>query len=156
MRDRQIVTLLGMTDPDPLQPVDSDTGDQIGREPVWDLVVVIAAGGAIGGGARYLMSSVIGHQNWPWNTFVENVLGCLLLGVLMVLLLEVLTPHRYARPFLGVGVLGGFTTFSAYTVETHGLLAEGRGVAALAYLFGSVACGLLATWAGMALTRGLR
>lgn len=145
-----------MTDHDPLLPVDSDTGDQIGREPVWDVLLVIAAGGAIGGGARYLVSQIVAHQSWPWNTFVENVLGCLLLGALMVLLLEVLSPHRYARPFLGVGVLGGFTTFSAYTVETHGLLVQGRGVAALAYLFGSVACGLLATWLGMSLTRRLR
>ena len=145
-----------MADHDPLLPVDSDTGDQIGREPVWDVVLVIAAGGAVGGGARYLVSSVVGHQNWPWNTFVENVLGCLLLGVLMVLLLEVLQPHRYARPFLGVGVLGGFTTFSAYTVETHGLLVAGHGIAALVYFFGSVGCGLMATWCGMALTRRLR
>ena len=145
-----------MADHDPLLPVDSDTGDQIGREPVWDVVLVIAAGGAVGGGARYLVSSVVGHQNWPWNTFVENVLGCLLLGVLMVLLLEVLQPHRYARPFLGVGVLGGFTTFSAYTVETHGLLVAGRGIAALTYFFGSVACGLAATWVGMVMTRRLR
>lgn len=145
-----------MADPDPLLPVDSDTGDQIGREPVWDVALVIAAGGALGGGARYLVSSAVPHENWPWNTFIENVVGCLLLGALMVMVLEVRRPHKYTRPFLGVGVLGGFTTFSAYTVETHGLLAEGRGVVALTYFFGSLACGLLATWLGIALTRRLR
>lgn len=145
-----------MADHDPLLPVDSDTGDQIGREPVWDIALVVAAGGAVGGGARHLVSSLIPHQGWPWNTFVENVVGCLLLGVLMVLLLEVWRPRKYTRPFLGVGVLGGFTTFSAFTVETHGLLAEGRGVAAMTYVFGSVACGLLATWIGITVTRRLR
>lgn len=155
MRSGQIVTLLGMADRDPLLPVDSDTGDVIGREPVWDLVAVIAAGGAVGGGARYLVSHAIPHHGFPWATLTENVLGCLLLGVLMVLLLEVWRPRRYARPFLGVGVLGGFTTFSAYTVETHGLLAAGRGPAAMAYMFGSVAAGLLATWVGIAVTRRL-
>lgn len=145
-----------MADHDPLLPVDSDTGDLIGREPVWDLLLVIAVGGAVGGGARYLTGAVIGHERFPWNTFVENVVGCALLGVLMVLVLEVWQPHRYARPFLGVGVLGGYTTFSAYAVETHGLLTQGRGPAALAYLFGSVAAGLCATWVGIALARRLR
>ncbi len=144
-----------MADRDPLLPVDSDTGDVIGREPVWDLLLVIAAGGAIGGGARYLLSTVINHDRFPWATLTANVLGCLLIGVLMVLLLERWRPRRYARPFLGVGLLGGFTTFSAYTVETHELLVAGRGPAALGYLFGSLALGLTATWLGITLTRRL-
>lgn len=145
-----------MADHDPLLPVDADTGDLIGREPVWDLLLVIAAGGAIGGGLRYLLSTAIPHQHFPWSTFAANVIGCLLIGVLMVLLLEILPAHRYARPFLGVGILGGFTTFSSYTVETHALLAEGAVPVALAYMFGSLAAGLLATWTGMTLARRLR
>lgn len=149
----QIVTLLDMADHDPLLPVDSDTGDVIGREPVWDLLLVIAAGGAIGGGARYLLGVVIPHDTFPWSTLLANLVGCLLIGALMVLLLEVWPPHRYARPFLAVGILGGFTTFSAYAVETRELLAAGRGPAALAYLFGSVALGLAATWLGMTAAR---
>ena len=152
----QIVTLLTMADRDPLLPIDPDTGDVIGHEPVWDLLLVIAAGGALGGGARYLLGTVIPHASFPWSTLLANVVGCALIGVLMVALLEVLAPRRYARPFLGVGVLGGFTTFSAYTVETHALLAAGRGPAALAYLFGSLAAGLLATWIAMSATRRLR
>lgn len=145
-----------MADRDPLLPVDPDTGDVIGREPVWGLLLVIGAGGALGGGARYLLSTVIPHTNFPWPTLVANVVGCALIGVLMVALLEVFRPHRYARPFLGVGVLGGFTTFSAYTVETHALLTAGRGPAALAYVFGSLLAGLLATWLMISATRWLR
>jgi CrcB protein len=142
-----------MGDRDPLLPVDPDTGTVIGREPIWDVVLVIAVGGAIGGGARYLLSTVIQHERFPWATFAANVIGCLLLGVVMVLVLEKWQPHRYARPFMAVGVLGGFTTFSAYTLETHALLMQGRVPAALAYLFGSLAVGILATWGGISLTR---
>lgn len=98
---------------------------------------------------------MLGPFDFPWSTLAANVTGCLLLGVLMVLLLDVWRPGRYLRPFLAVGVLGGFTTFSAYTAETLALLQEGRAPAALAYMFGSVLAGLLATWAGMAITSTL-
>jgi CrcB protein len=119
----------------------------------WDVVLAIAAGGALGGAARHLLGTVIPHSGFPWATFAENVVGCLLLGALMVLLLEVWPPRRYAQPFLAVGVLGGFTTFSAYTSETRELLLDDRAPAALAYLFGSVALGLVAVWLGILLTR---
>lgn len=121
----------------------------------WDIALVIAAGGAIGGGMRWLLNEALPHADsgFPWSTFAENVSGCLILGVLMVFLLDVWTPHRYARPFLGIGVLGGFTTFSAYTVETLGLLRVGQASTAFAYLFGTVILGLLATWTGIAVAR---
>ncbi len=90
-----------------------------------------------------------------WSTFVENVTGCFLLAVIMVFLLDVWPPHPYARPFIGIGVLGGYTTFSAYTWETRALLDAGQVVLALTYLFGSVAGGLLAVVAGLSLTRSL-
>jgi CrcB protein len=83
------------------------------------------------------------------------VTGCFLLAVVMVFLLDVWPPHRYARPFIGIGVLGGDTTFSAYTSDTRVLLDAGQPVLALAYLFGSVAVGLLAVVAGLSLTRSL-
>ncbi len=98
---------------------------------------------------------MLGPVDFPWATLAANVTGCLLLGVLMVLLLDVWRPGRYLRPFLAVGVLGGFTTFSAYTAETLALLQEGRVPVALAYVFGSVLSGLLATWAGIAVTGSL-
>ena len=121
----------------------------------WDIALVIAAGGAIGGAARWTMSEAwpTSEQGFPWATFAENVAGCLLLGAVMVFLLDVWAPHRYARPFLGIGVLGGFTTFSTYTVDTAALLRSGQSLTALTYLFGTVIVGLIATWTGIALAR---
>ena len=90
---------------------------------------------------------------FPWATFVENVLGCLLLGALMVYLVDVWRPQRYLRPFLGVGVLGGFTTFSTYTNETRELLLDGEVLLAFLYVGGTVVVGLLATWTGLHVAR---
>lgn len=125
------------------------------RSRRWDIALVIAAGGAIGGGARWALNQAVPTDvgGFPWSTFAENVTGCLLLGAVMVFLLDVWRPHRYARPFVGIGVLGGFTTFSAYAVETDALLRSGQGVLALTYLFGTLIVGLIATWAGIAAAR---
>jgi CrcB protein len=143
-------------DPD-LTVMDDPPSTTGGRAPHrrWDTALVIAAGGAIGGGMRWLINEAVPHgaEGFPWSTFVENATGCLILGVLMVFLLDVWTPHRYARPFLGIGILGGFTTFSAYTVETIGLFRVGQAPTAFAYLFGTVILGLLATWTGIAVAR---
>ena len=123
-----------------------------------DIVGVIAVGGACGGGLRWTLSELLPHTNtgFPWSTFTANVTGCLLIGVLLVLVLEVWAPGRYVRPFWGVGVLGGFTTFSAYSAETANLLRNGQPSLALGYLAGSVLCGLLATWIGMAAVQAMR
>lgn len=122
----------------------------------WDVVLVVAAGGALGGLARYGLSRLVaGPAGFPWATFTENVLGCFLLGALMVVLVEVRAPSRYARPFLGIGVLGGFTTFSTYSAEIRALAADGRAALAAAYLVSSLLAGLLATVAGIALARAL-
>ena len=145
-------------------PVDPDIGDI--RTPAslrellrgrWDVLAVIAAGGAVGGGLRWLVGQALptGSGGFPWSTVVENVSGCLLLGALMVLVIEVWHPRRYARPFWGIGVLGGYTTFSAYTAETLGLLREGAPGLGMAYLFGTLAAGLVAVWAGMLGMRAL-
>jgi fluoride exporter len=142
-------------------PIDPDVEQASGTLNVhrahrrWDIALVVAAGGAIGGALRYLLNQAVPHGagGFPWSTFLENVAGCLVLGALMVFLLDVWTPHRYARPFLGIGVLGGFTTFSAYTVETIALLRAGEAPTAMAYVLGTVVLGLLATWAGIVAAR---
>ena len=122
----------------------------------WDVALVIAAGGAMGGAARWLVNQVWPPTTgtFPWSTFVENVTGCLLLAALMVFLLDVWSPGRYARPFLGIGVLGGYPTFSTYTSDTP---APARGRAGsrwrLVYLAGTLLAGLAATWAGLVAAR---
>jgi len=123
--------------------------------PRWDVTLAVAAGGALGAAARYELSGTWPPSagGFPWVTFGINVGGCLLIGALMVYLLEVLRPGRYARPFLAVGVLGGFTTFSTYAGETEMLLRHGHATVALTYLFGTLVAALLATWAGLALAR---
>ena len=90
----------------------------------WDVLLVIGAGGALGSLARWGVSHLLpwSGDTFPWATFLENVSGGLALGMLMVLLLDVWPPHRYLRPFLGVGLLGGYTTFSTYMLEARDLL----------------------------------
>ena len=120
-----------------------------------DVLAVIALGGALGSLARWGVGRLVPHDTGqlPWSTLVENVSGAFVLGVLMVLLLEVWPPSRLVRPFLGVGVLGGFTTFSTYMLDTQDLLRAGRPGTAMAYLFATLLLGLLASWAGVGLTR---
>ena len=121
------------------------------------VLAVIALGGGIGSIARYGLAQLLptrpGH--FPWGTFGTNVAGCFLIGVLMVLITEVWSAHRLVRPFLGVGVLGGFTTFSTYAVETRGLLQPGTVGLAFAYLAGTLICAMLAVIAAVWLTRTL-
>jgi CrcB protein len=116
---------------------------------------VIALGGGLGALARYGISTALpaapGH--FPLATFVTNVSGCFLIGVLMVLITEVWVAHRLVRPFLGVGFLGGFTTFSTYAVEITGLLRPGTVGVAFAYLAGTLVSAVVAVLAAVWLTR---
>lgn len=122
-----------------------------------DVLAVIAAGGVLGAEARYGVARLLPHTpaDFPWATLVVNALGCLSIGVLMVVVTEVTRPHRLARPFLGVGVLGGFTTFSTYTVDVQRLLLAARPGIALGYLLGTLAAALVAVWLGATATRAL-
>jgi len=121
----------------------------------WDVLLAIGAGGALGSLARYGLSEAIPHPRGGFAvaTLVTNVLGCLLIGVLMGVLTTMTHPHRLLRPFVGVGILGGFTTFSTYVIDTLDQLTTGHQVAALSYAFASVALSLLAAAAGLAMVR---
>jgi CrcB protein len=122
---------------------------RVGRD--LDVLAVIAAGGALGALARWGVAVVIPHAapaDLPIATLTVNVVGCLLIGILMWLVLEVWGERRYARPFLGVGVLGGFTTFSAFAVEIRGMLVDGAWAVAVGYVVASVVLGLVAVRAG--------
>jgi fluoride exporter len=118
---------------------------------------VIAAGGAIGAGARYLVGLAwpTPAGSLPWATMAINVLGCALIGVLMVLVTEVWSGQRLVRPFVGTGILGGFTTFSTYAVDIQQLIAGGRPITALSYLLATVVGALAAVWAGTSVTRAV-
>lgn len=121
-----------------------------------DLLPVIAVGGALGSLARWGLGKAMPHgpASYAWSTFLINVSGALLLGVVMALVLDVWTGRRYVRPFLGVGVLGGYTTFSTYLLDERGLVAGGRPGVALAYLLATLVAGFTATALGLAATRG--
>ncbi|MGW4895629.1 fluoride efflux transporter CrcB [Kitasatospora sp. NPDC004240] len=125
-----------------------------GQGPV---VAVVAAGGAIGAVARYgaglLRPEAPGA--FPWTTFAVNAVGCALIGVLLVAVTEGRPAHPLVRPFLGTGVLGGFTTFSTYAVDIRRLLVEGRPGPGLAYLGGTLLAAMFAVWAAAGLTRRL-
>ncbi|WP_431876468.1 FluC/FEX family fluoride channel [Micromonospora marina] len=114
---------------------------------------VIAAGGVFGALARAGAQSAVPHQagGFPWATFAVNVTGCLLIGVLTAAL-AARPAHPLTRPFLGVGVLGGFTTFSAYAVDAQRLLAGGAAGTAAVYLAATVLAALAAVAAGDAVT----
>jgi CrcB protein len=121
----------------------------------WTVVGVVSAGGALGAAARYGLGVAWPHRpgTFPWATFVTNVTGCLLIGVLMVLVTEVWAAHRLLRPFLGTGVLGGYTTFSTYTGDVQQLVSAGAIRTALIYLIATVAAALVAVYAGITVTR---
>lgn len=116
---------------------------------------VIAVGGVIGALARQGLWAAFPHLAgvFDWTTLGINVAGCGLIGVLMVIVTEVWHGHRLAAPFLGVGVLGGFTTFSTYIVEIQKSISVGAPQTGLAYLAATVAAAMVAVSAGAAVAR---
>lgn len=98
--------------------------------PGWqrlDVLLVVAAGGLLGAPARYGVGQLLppDKDGFPWSTFLINVSGALLLGILVELVRERLPNNRYARAFFGTGFLGAYTTFSTYTAETVLLAKDG-------------------------------
>lgn len=119
------------------------------------VLTVIAAGGATGACARYgaglLWPTAAG--SFPWTTLAVNVVGCAVIGVFMVVITEVYTPHHLLRPFFGTGVLGGFTTFSTYANDVRSLIDGGDPRRGLAYMALTLVAALLAVWLAAAATR---
>ncbi len=121
-------------------------------------IIAIAAGGAAGSLLRFWMSSavhaVLGRQ-FPYGTLAVNVLGCLLMGILFVLLTERLNLGPVWRAGLLIGLLGGFTTFSAFSMETINLIEAGAPLKALLNILLSVSACLAAAWLGVVAGRQL-
>ncbi|MEV4256676.1 CrcB family protein [Spirillospora sp. NPDC049652] len=148
---------------DPRLPVDPDVElsvpaqrRELPRAP-WTTLGAISVGGMLGALARYGLSTAFPHGpgGFPWATFWTNVSGCLLIGALMVVITEAIRPHPLLRPFLGVGVLGGFTTFSTAMVDVHQAAGHDAPGTALAYLAATLVSALAAVWTGVRLTRAL-
>ena len=147
-------------DPFPGLPVDPDVTRDADVAPPrihGSVVAAVALGGALGSAARWAVAEAMPHASGqlPWATLLTNVVGCALIGVLMVLVAERWPDRRLVRPFLGTGILGGFTTFSTYVVDTRTLVATGHAAVATAYLLGTLVAGLLAVVAGLRLTERL-
>lgn len=117
-------------------------------------VLWVAAGGAVGSVLRYLVSDALNRQDGPWGTVVVNLVGSLALGIVIGWYADH-GADSLVRIAVGVGVLGGFTTFSAWTVETIDLLNRSRIVPGLLNLAVPIVGGLLAAAAGLALGRSL-
>ncbi|MFS0737364.1 fluoride efflux transporter CrcB [Sphingomonas sp. 1P06PA] len=121
-------------------------------------LLLVMVGGAIGAGFRYHIGRValanLGPA-FPWGTWIVNLLGGMLMGVLAGMLARFGTQGEPLRLFLGVGVLGGFTTFSAFSLETFAMLERGQPVMAAAYAVSSVAGSVVMLVIGLQLTRTL-
>ncbi len=121
-------------------------------------LLLVMIGGAIGSGFRYHLSR-IALQNmgpgFPWGTWIANLLGGLLMGVLAGTLARTVDGGEPLRLFLGVGVLGGFTTFSAFSLETYNMLVRGDYLLGAAYAVSSVAGAILMVFLGIMLTRAV-
>jgi CrcB protein len=119
--------------------------------PRADVLLTIAVGGALGTAARYGVSQLMAVPagSFPWDIFLVNLTGSVVLGVVMVLLVERFPPTRYLRPFVAIGFLGAYTTYSTYMVGTAVLLKDGHVATGLTYLFGSAVAGFAAAWLGI-------
>jgi CrcB protein len=119
------------------------------------ILFAIGTGSFIGGILRYLLSQFVQSKflsAFPFGTLIVNIIGCFLIGMVFGLTDRgTLTPEW--RLFLATGLIGGFTTFSAFSLETVGLLRDGQLLYATAYIVGTVIIGLLATFIGISIIK---
>lgn len=124
-----------------------------------DLYLLVAIGGVIGAFGRHALTLLFppARDGWPMATFVTNLTGAFILGAVIVLARE-LAPDpdlsdftRRLRPLLVTGILGGYTTFSTYIVEAHGLAATGHVAMSAIYILGSLVAGVICVALGMVL-----
>ena len=118
--------------------------------------LIVGCGGFIGALLRYLCSQVLGGIStgpFPLATFVINLVGSFLIGVMSVLLPAAFPNSRLPLLFVSTGILGGFTTFSTFSLETFGLIKESRYLMAGVYAFGSLAVCLVGVCLGRMIAR---
>lgn len=116
--------------------------------------LAVFAGAGLGGMARYALGAWVMTRyggRFPMGTLVVNISGAFLIGLAMTLLTERLAPHPAWRLFLVVGVLGGYTTYSAFAYETLQAVKDGERLMGLVYVISTVAAAYVAVWLGAAL-----
>jgi CrcB protein len=119
-------------------------------------ILLVGLGGGLGSIARYLCQRWFAMNypvHFPWGTLAVNITGCLLIGIFWGLSFKSFAENEYWKLFLMTGICGGYTTFSAFTLEGMGLLKEQRLGLFFSYAIASVVLGLAATYAGMKLSR---
>jgi CrcB protein len=117
------------------------------------LLAALSGGGVLGSLGRYAVGLALPHATgaFAWSTLLVNVTGSFAMGVLVVWVLSMDRPHPLLRPFLGVGVLGGWTTFSSFALDARTMVTAGHGLLAAAYVAGSIVVGLAAVGLGVTL-----
>ena len=122
------------------------------------MLLAAASGGAIGAAGRYLVgvgAVRLFGLSYPWGTLIVNIMGCLLMGVLVEAVALKYSISNVTRTFLTTGILGGFTTFSAFALDFSVLLQRKDVILAWAYLGGSVSLSIAALFAGLSLARAI-
>jgi CrcB protein len=119
-------------------------------------ILLVGLGGGLGSISRYLLQRWFAEtysHSFPWGTFAVNIIGCLLIGIIWGITFKSFDSNEHWKLFLMTGLCGGFTTFSAFTLEGIGLMREQKMGLFFSYAASSVILGLLATFAGMKLIR---
>ena len=120
-------------------------------------ILLVMAGGSVGAALRFQLGRMMsaGASGWPWHTFAANVVGGFAMGLLAGWLARTGTGGNDMRLLLGVGLLGGFTTFSAFSLEMALMVDRGQLLLAAGYALASVVIALAALFAGLGLVRAV-
>ncbi len=121
------------------------------------LLLLATTGGAIGAGARHLVNVAMARAfgtAFPWATLTVNIVGSLVMGFVIESIMRKFAGSPELRTFIATGILGGFTTFSAFSFDVWTLLQRGEAATALVYVSASVGLSIAALFAGIALARG--
>ncbi len=110
--------------------------------------LIVGIGGAAGSVLRYAINLFIGNKEFPFATLIVNIIGSFIIGAVVAHSLRNIGFQNNWRLFLATGICGGFTTFSAFSLETLQLMQSGKYFMSLVYVIGSILAGLAAVWLG--------